>query len=158
MEALALPIKRLDTEILTRTKPDHRAQALQALPGIGPITALTLLAEIGDIARFPSARKLSAWAGLTPTVRNSDRKVRHSGISKQGSVWVRAVLVEAAQKARLHPLFNRAFAEIARRRGKNIATVAIARKLLVRCFYILKDVDDQGAGQEEVSEPGELAQ
>lgn len=158
MEALVLPLKRLDTEILTRTKPDHRAQALQALPGIGPITALTLLAEIGDIARFPSARKLSAWAGLTPTVRNSDRKVRHGGISKQGSVWVRAVLVEAAQRARIHPFFSRSFAEIARRRGKSIATVAIARKLLVRCFYVLKDLNHQQAARQKVSEPGELAQ
>lgn len=158
MGALALPLERLHTEILRRTKPDHRAQALQALPGIGPIIALTLLAEIGDIARFPSARKLCAWAGLTPTVRNSDRKVRHGGISKQGSVWLRAVMVEAAQKARIHPLFSRPFAEIARRRGRKIATVAIARKLLARCFYILRDCHNQWTASEKVSVPGALAQ
>lgn len=158
MDALDVPLERLNTEILRRTKPDHRARALQALPGIGPIIALTLLAEIGDIARFPSARKLCAWAGLTPTVRNSDRKVRHGGISKQGSVWLRAVMVEAAQKARIHPLFSRSFAEIARRRGRKIATVAIARKVLGRCFYILRDCESQGMAPEKVSVPGELAQ
>jgi transposase len=47
------------------------------LPGVGRLTAMTLLAEIGDIARFPTARKLRTWAGLNPQVRNSDRKVRH---------------------------------------------------------------------------------
>ena len=51
-----------------------------------------LVAEIGDIARFPTARKLCAWAGLTPQVRNSDRKVRHGHITKQGSPWVRGIL------------------------------------------------------------------
>jgi len=141
IDAVSFPIARLETTIRTQAKPDPRAQALQTLPGIGPLIALTLLAEIGTIARFPTARKLCAWAGLTPTVRNSDRKVRHGGISKQGSVWVRAVVGEAAQKARLHPFFSRSYATIARRRGRNIATVAIARKLLARCFHLLKDLE-----------------
>jgi Transposase IS116/IS110/IS902 family len=56
-----------------------------ALPGVGRLTAMTLVAEIGDIARFPTARKLCAWAGLTPQVRNSDRTLRHGHITKQGS-------------------------------------------------------------------------
>jgi transposase len=73
------------------------------LPGIGKLTAMTLVAEIGDIGRFPSARKLCAWAGLTPQVRNSDRKVRHGHITKQGSPWVRGILQEAAQTAKRHP-------------------------------------------------------
>jgi len=75
-----------------------------ALPGVGKLTAMTLLAEIGDIGRFPTARKLCAWAGLTPQVRNSDRKVRHGHITKQGSPWVRWVLQEAAQTAKRSPL------------------------------------------------------
>jgi transposase len=56
-----------------------------ALPGVGKLMALTLVAEIGDIGRFPTARMLCAWAGLTAQVRNSDRKVRHGRITKQGS-------------------------------------------------------------------------
>ena len=63
-----------------------------ALPGVGKLTAMTLLAEIGDIGRFPTARKLCAWAGLTPQVRNSDHKVRHGHITKQGSPWMRWIL------------------------------------------------------------------
>jgi transposase len=66
LDALATPIARLDREIAALAKPDPRVQALMALPGIGKLTAMTLVAEIGDIARFPTARKLCAWAGLTP--------------------------------------------------------------------------------------------
>jgi transposase len=55
---------------------------LRELPGVGELTALVMLAEIGDISRFSSARKLASWAGLTPTVRGSDRTVRHGHISK----------------------------------------------------------------------------
>jgi transposase len=92
LDALATPIGRLEREIATLAKPDPRLQALMALPGVGKLTAMTLVAEIGDIGRFPTARKLCAWAGLTPQVRNSDRKVRHGHITKQGSPWVRGIL------------------------------------------------------------------
>ncbi len=73
------------------------------LPDVGPFTALVLLAEIGDITRFASARKPASWVGLTPAVRGSDRTVRHGHISKQGPAWVRWILCEAAQKARHSP-------------------------------------------------------
>jgi transposase len=91
-------------------------------------------AEIGDISRFGSARKLASWAGLTPTVRGSDLKVRHGNISKQGSVWLRWVLNQAAQIAKRSPEFAPAYSSIAKRRGKKIATIAIARKLLTRAW------------------------
>jgi transposase len=89
LDALATPIARLEREIYGLAKPDPRVQALMVLPGVGKLTAMTLVAEIGDIGRFPTARKLCAWAGLTPPVRNSDRKVRHGHITNQGSPWVR---------------------------------------------------------------------
>jgi transposase len=117
------------------------------LPGVGKLTAMTLVAEIGDIARFPSARKLCAWAGLTPQVRNSDRKVRHGHITKQGSPWVRGILQEAAQTAKRHPMFAGAYAQLARRRGKNIATTAIARRLLARSFHILSQLEEASASE-----------
>lgn len=86
MDTLQQPIDRLDREVGQRAKADPRVKVLTQLPGVGPFTALVLLAEIGDITRFRSARKLAAWAGLTPTVRGSDRTVRHGHISKQGPV------------------------------------------------------------------------
>jgi transposase len=141
LDALAIPIGRLEGEIAALAKPDPRVQALMALPGIGKLTALTLVAEIGDISRFPTARKLCAWAGLTPQVRNSDRKVRHGHITKQGSPWVRWVLQEAAQTAKKSPLFADTYGQLAHRRGRNIATVAVARRLLARCFHILKQLE-----------------
>jgi transposase len=141
LDALATPIARLEREIAGLAKPDLRVQALMVLPGVGRLTAMTLVAEIGDIGRFPTARKLCAWAGLTPAVRNSDRKVRHGHITKQGSPWVRGILQEAAQTAKRHPMFAPAYAQLARRRGTHIATTAIARRLLARSFHILTQLE-----------------
>ena len=132
---------RLDWEVRQRARSDPRVKVLTQLPGVGPFTALVILAEVGDITRFGSARKLASWAGLTPTVRGSDRTVRHGHISKQGSAWVRWILCEAAQTARRHPDFAASYQAIARRRGKKIATTAIARKLLARAWHLLTDAE-----------------
>jgi transposase len=150
LDALAVPIARLEREIAALGKPDPRVQALMVLPGVGKLTAMTLVAEIGDISRFPSARRLCAWAGLTPAVRNSDRNLRHGHITKQGSPWVRWILQEAAQTAKRHPMFATTYTQLARRRGNSIATTAIARRLLARCFPILNQLEAEtttGEGQ-----------
>ena len=76
-----------------------------------------------------------------PQVRNSDRKVRHGHITKQGSPWVRGILQEAAQTAKRHPMFAPAYAQLARRRGTHSATTAIARRLLARSFHILTQLE-----------------
>jgi transposase len=112
---------------------------LTQLPGVGPFTALVILAEVGDVSRFASARQLASWAGLTPTVRGSDRVAHYGHISKEGSAWLRWVLCEAAQSAKRHPQFAATFQAIAKRRGKKIATIAIARKLLTRAWHLLAD-------------------
>jgi transposase len=77
-------IGRIDGELHARAKADPRVKALRTLPGAGEFTALVMLAEIGDITRFPTARKLASRAGLTPTVRGSDRTVRHGHIPRAG--------------------------------------------------------------------------
>jgi transposase len=139
IDALQQPIDRLDWEVHQRARSEPAVRVLTALPGVGPFTALVLLAEIGEVSRFGSARKLAAWAGLTPTVRGSDRTIRHGHISKQGSAWLRWILCEAAQTAKRHPDFAASYQAIARRRGKKIATTAIARKLLTRAYHLLTD-------------------
>jgi transposase len=144
IDALQVPIDRLDWELRQHARSDPRVKVLTALPGVGPFTALVLLAEIGDITRFGSARKLASWAGLTPTVRGSDRTVRHGHISKQGSAWLRWILCEAAQTAKRSPQFAASYQDIARRRGKKIATTAIARKLLTRAYHLLTDATSGG--------------
>jgi transposase len=141
LDTLAIPIARLEREIAGLAKPDPRVQALQVLPGVGRLTAMTLVAEIGDISRFPSARKRCAWAGLTPQVRN---------LRPQGAPWphhqtgfavVRGILQEAAQTAKRHPMFASAYSELARRRGATFATVAIARRRLARSYHILTQLE-----------------
>lgn len=143
LDAVDPIVARLEREIRARAKPDPRVDALQHLPGVGLLTAMTLVAEIGDINRFATARRLCSWSGLTPRVRNSDTKVRHGHITKMGPAAVRYVLGEAAQVAKTKPPFVDAYESMRRRRGKQIATTAIARRLLAAAFYVLKEVDDQ---------------
>lgn len=139
IDSLLPVIEAQQRDIKAQARPDQRVEALTKLHGVGHMTAMMIVAEVGDVTRFASPRKLCAWAGLTPNVRNSADKVRHGHISKQGSPWLRWALVEAAHKAKTRPPFERAFSSISARRGKNIATVAIARKLLTRCYFILKE-------------------
>jgi len=147
IDALELTIDRLDWEIHQRARSDPRVKLLTQLPGVGPFTALVILAEIGDISRFGSARKLASWAGLTPTVRGSDRVAHYGHISKQGSAWLRWVLCEAAQTAKRSPQFAAGYQAIAQRRGKKIATTAVARKLLTRAWHLLTDAETTAASQ-----------
>ena len=80
IDGLAPVTGRIDGELHQHARGDPRVTALRTLPGVGEFTALVMVAEIGDITRFGSARKLASWAGLTPTVRGSDLKVRHGNI------------------------------------------------------------------------------
>ena len=128
---------RIDGELHARAKAGPRVKILRTLPGVGEFTALVMLAGIGDISRFGGARKLASWAGLTPTVRGPgpDRPARpHPG---QGPAWLRWVLNQAAQTAKRSPEFAATCANIAKRRGKKIATTAISRKLLTRACHLL---------------------
>jgi transposase len=137
IDGLAPVIERIDGELRQHAKAGPRVKVLTTLPGVGQFTALVMVAEIGDISRFPSARKLASWAGLTPTVRGSDLTVRHGHISKQGSAWLRWVLNQAAQTAKRSPDFAGTYAAIAKRRGTKIATIAVSRKLLTRAYHLL---------------------
>ena len=116
--------------------------AVQALPGIGPVLAAVLAAEIGDITRFATPARLCSWAGLTPRHRESDVKVRRGHITQQGSPLVRWALVEAIQHVPAgHPLRQRKDDILARRgdQAKHIAKIAVARQLLTWVFYAMRD-------------------
>ena len=142
---LAPVIDRIDGELHAHAKADPRVKVLRTLPGAGEFTALVMVAGIGDVTRFGSARKLASWAGLTPSVRGSDLKVRHGHISKQGSAWLRWVMNQAAQTAKRSPEFAASYAAIAKRRGKKIATIAIARKLVTRAWHLLAEMEPDDA-------------
>jgi transposase len=125
---------------LHRDLKDHAGyRAIQTLHGVGPITAAILVAEIGDIGRFPSARHLCSWAGMTPSLHESDTKSRRGHITKQGSTIVRWAVVEAVARYHGGELIAPTFRRIAERRGQMIARVAAARKLLTLVFYGLRD-------------------
>jgi transposase len=104
---------------------------LQSIPGVGPITALTILAELGDAARFASRAAVANYAGLAPIVRDSNETKSRGGISHRGSSHLRAVLMEAAWtgvgKA---PQYAALFARVAARGGKPKAITAVARRML----------------------------
>ena len=113
--------------------------AIQQVPGIGPTLAAVFVAEIGDVHRFTDPAHLCSWAGLTPTHRESDTVVHRGHITKQGSKAVRWAAIEAVQR---HPTTAKIAADkqrIEARRGKNIAKVAAARKLLTLVYYGLRD-------------------
>ena len=99
------------------------------------MTAATVVAEVWDIQRFSSPARLCSWAGLTPGERTSDAHTRRGHITKQGSRWLRWMLVEAATTAVRDPQLGRFTAQIAQRRGAKIARVALARRLLTLCYY-----------------------
>jgi transposase len=127
-------------EIDRRAKTDERVKILCRIRGIGPYTAMLIIAEVSDVKRFPTARHLCAWAGLTPTVRSSDGKARLGHISRQGSTILRWALTEAAQHTPTGGGPLRAqYERIAKRRGAKIAKVAIARQILTLCYYGLRD-------------------
>jgi transposase len=104
------------------------------------VLAAVFVAEIGEVGRFTDATRLVSWAGLTPRHRESDTTVHRGPITKQGSSLVRWAAVEAAQKipASTSWLVS-SRARIGERRGHNIATVAVARKLLTLVYYGLRD-------------------
>jgi transposase len=127
-------------EIEEQAKADDRVDVLTQIRGVGRYTAMLIIAEIGDINRFPTARHVCSWAGLTPSVRSSDGKSRLGHITRQGSPALRWALVEAAQKITTGsgPLREK-FERIAKRRGRKIAKVAIAREILTLAYYGLRD-------------------
>jgi transposase len=111
----------------------------QSVPGIGLISALTILCECGDIRRFDNIDELSCYAGLSPRVRQSGETVHHGHISKQGPPPLRWVLQQAAWVAiRTDPHARRIYARIARRAGSKKAATALGRKLLAYAWSVCR--------------------
>ena len=139
IDDLGKEIEIADTEMLALFETDPRTRRLLPIPGIGPTIAAILLAEVWDVSRFPSAEHLCAWAGLTPTERSSADHTRRGHISKQGSRWLRWVMVEAAVRGLGNPQLGGFYTSIEKRRGSKIARVALARRLLTLAYYALRD-------------------
>jgi transposase len=149
-------ISEVETEIerLSVTEPwaDLTPYLLQ-LPGIGLLTAMTILSAIGEIERFPTAKKLVGYAGLGAKVHSSGQTHRTGGITKQGRKELQAVLIESAWTAvRYDQHWQEQFEHLAYRIGREKAIVAIARKLLVIIWHVLTaKVADRKAVPQQVA-------
>jgi transposase len=129
----------LEHELRPLARADARVELLETIPGIGPLLGLTMAAEIGDVARFPSARQLVGYAGLAPKVKQSGQSSRSGPLSKAGSKTLRWAAVEAAQQAwRQSNPWHRLYLETAKRQGKtNAGKAAVARKVLIAAWHVL---------------------
>jgi transposase len=87
IDAITVEVGRADGELRTTFVGDRRVQQLLPIPGVGLVTAATVVAEVWDIQRFPSPERLCTWAGLTPGERTSDAHTRRGHITKQGQSW-----------------------------------------------------------------------
>jgi transposase len=142
-------ITRLDQALAREVVDSPEVRRLMTIPGVNVTTAVTFLAAIGDIDRFPTPRHLASYLGLTPRVRQSGiAEPRLGRISKEGSARARHVLVEAAWAVLKTPGPLRAFGEqVAARRGRNVDAVAVARKLAVLCWHLLSSEHDCAYGR-----------
>jgi transposase len=134
----------LDADLRAYAKRQPGCRALMRHYGIGPLTSVTILAELGDVRRFSSSREAVRYAGLDITVHQSDARRAPDRLSRQGPSALRWALVEAAQCARRPSSPDHAYyCEAAARLGGNRACLAIARKLLKRSYHTLRELGEE---------------
>lgn len=117
---------------------NEAAQKLATHPGVGRLTALTVAATLGDVSRFNNTRQAVSFVGLDPLDGSTGEKRRIGKISKHGSRLCRFMLGQAAAKSSDRRMRS-SYSQIRSRRGHAIAKVAIARRLLVNCYVMLRD-------------------
>lgn len=136
-DELTRRIGKVEQWLQAQAKQDLRVQRLQTHPGVGLLTSLCLVHTLGDSTRFSSLRKVAAYAGFDPTEDSSADRKAYGGISKAGSKLLRYLLVEAGQTAaKDDEQLKQFYRRLVPRRGKARAKVAVARKLLIRCFIM----------------------
>jgi transposase len=137
------PITELDRAVLEEAQRREDAVLLMTHPGIGPVTSLAFVLAIGPITRFQGSKKIASYLGLNPSEASSGGKRRLGAISKQGNTMVRWLLIEAVYPAvRKDPALRQDYQRLKFRRGHAVAKVAIARKLAVRMYWMLRSGAD----------------
>jgi len=128
--------QRIEQEVAKR----EDAQRLMTHPGVGPLTALGTVLVLGPVERFPDAKHVTSYVGLIPEEESSGGRQRFGHLTKQGNRLLRFLLVEAAQTAsRYDPRLRRVYRRLAFRKGAPSAKVAVARKLAIRLYIMLRD-------------------
>jgi transposase len=142
IEVLNEQIGAADKELEQLAERDPVCQRLMSVPGVGPVTSIRFVGAIDDISRFADAHAVQSFLGLTPGENSSSQRQQRTGITKAGPAAVRRTLVQAAWNLRrsrpLDPI-SRWSSQIELRRGKLIATVAVARKLAGVLYALWRD-------------------
>lgn len=142
IEALDVQVREADKEIKLLVKGNEICTRLTTVPGVGPITALRFVATLDEVKRFGTAHDVQSYLGLTPGENSSSSRVQRTRLTKAGSPQMRWLLVQAAWSTRRcapnHPIVKWA-TKIAERRGNQIASVALARKLAGILFALWRD-------------------
>jgi transposase len=142
IEALDAEVQEADKEVRQLVKPNKTCVRLMTVPGVGPLTAMRFVATLDEVKRFATAHDVQAYLGLTPGENSSSTRTRRTHLTKAGSPQMRWLLVQAAwtvlRCASTHPMAIWA-TQIAQRRGKRVAAVALARKLAGILFALWRD-------------------
>jgi transposase len=154
ISSLDIQVGKLSKDLQAMAPQDGDVRLLMTIPGIGYYSALLVKSEIGEISRFPDGEKLCSYAGLVPSVSSSGAYTRHGSITKEGSRWLRWIMVECVHThLKYDTSITRSYHAIAERKGKPIAKVAAARRLLMCCYSVLRNRQPyhDPAGQYEAS-------
>ena len=145
LDRLTPTIAELTRAIEQEVEKCPAAQRLRTHPGVGPLTALAFILIIGRAERFQCGKQIASYLGLVPLEKSSGNQRRLGHITKQGSSLLRFLLVEAAQvTARSLPEWRSKYYHLTMRRGRKIAKVAMARKLSVRLYWMMRKEWDYG--------------
>jgi transposase len=149
------PIAELDRAVMEEAQRREDAVLLMTHPGIGPVTSLAFVLAIGPITRFAGSKKIASYLGLNPSEASSGGRRRLGAISKQGNTMVRWLLIEAAYPAvRQDSALRQDYQRLKFRRGHAVAKVAIARKLAVRMYWMLRSGADYAQLVRRQGSPG----
>jgi transposase len=149
------PIAELDRAVLEEAQRRDDAALLMTHPGIGSVTALAFVLAIGPVTRFPGSKKVASYLGLNPSEESSGGRRRLGAISKQGNTMVRWLLIETVHHAvRQDPELRQDYQRLKFRRGHAVAKVAIARKLAVRMYWMLRSGADYAQLVRRQGSPG----
>lgn len=143
IEQVTVEIKRVEQWLHKQADADQRVKLLQTHPGVGLLTSLVLVHTLWPVERFRNGRKVTAYLGMDPVEDSSADRRRIGSISKQGSRLARFLVIEAGSSAAKSDKGLKSFyRRLVSRQGKPKAKVAVGRKLLVRCFIMLRDQID----------------
>jgi transposase len=148
-------ILALDVVVRRQAEGREEARRLMTHPGVGPQTALGMVLTVGEVSRFATSQQVASYLGLTPREHSSGGKQRLGHISKQGSSFMRFLLVEAGQTAvRGDVKLQRAYRRLAARKSRAVAKVMVARRLAVRLYWMLRNQQTYAELARHAGKPG----